>query len=68
MVKTLGAFLERGGNYDATTQALGVHRSTLKYRLHRIEEISGHDLAQPDVRFNLQLAIRAAESLRALSR
>ena len=36
-----------------------VHRSTLKYRLQRIREISGHDLGSPEVQFNLQLAVRA---------
>jgi sugar diacid utilization regulator len=65
LVSTLGAFLERGGNYDSTSRALCVHRSTLKYRLHRIEELSGHDLSSPDVRFNLQLAVRAWQSLSA---
>jgi hypothetical protein len=58
--------LEFGGSYEATAQALSVHRSTLRYRLQRIGELSGHDLSLPDVRFNLQLAARAWQSLRAL--
>ena len=65
LVSTLGAFLEHGGNYDGTSRALCVHRSTLKYRLHRIEELSGQDLSSPDARFNLQLAFRAWQSLAA---
>jgi sugar diacid utilization regulator len=68
MVKTLTVFLECGGNYDTTARELSVHRSTLKYRLQRIGEISGHELSAPDVRFNLQLATRAAQSLQALRR
>jgi sugar diacid utilization regulator len=68
MVKSLTVFLECGGNYDITARELSVHRSTLKYRLQRIGEISGHDLSAPDVRFNLQLATRAAQSLQALRR
>ena len=63
LVSTLGSFLEHGGNYDTTSRALSVHRSTLKYRLHRIEELSGHDLSVPEVRFDLQLAGRAWQSL-----
>ena len=63
LVSTLGSFLEHGGNYDATSRALSVHRSTLRYRLHRIEEVSGHDLSMPEVRFDLQLAGRAWQSL-----
>jgi sugar diacid utilization regulator len=66
LVETLGRYLELGGSYDATAAAVAVHRSTLKYRLQRIREISGHDLNDPDVRFNLQLATRALETLHAV--
>ncbi|MBV9952610.1 MAG: helix-turn-helix domain-containing protein [Acidimicrobiia bacterium] len=59
LVTTLGEYLDRGGNYDATAHALAVHRSTLKYRLQRIRDITGHDLSLPDTQFNLQLALRA---------
>jgi sugar diacid utilization regulator len=59
LVTTLGQYLDCGGNYDATAHALSVHRSTLKYRLQRIREVSGHDLALPETQFNLQLAFRA---------
>lgn len=59
LVRTLGEYLERGGNYDATAQAVAVHRSTLRYRLQRIREISGYDLADVDSRFNLHIATRA---------
>jgi DNA-binding PucR family transcriptional regulator len=45
---------------------LAVHRSTLKYRLQRIREISGHDLNDADVRFNLELASRARQTLLAI--
>jgi DNA-binding PucR family transcriptional regulator len=43
-----------------------VHRSTLKYRLKRIAEVSGHDLADPETVFNLQLATRARRIMSAL--
>jgi sugar diacid utilization regulator len=66
LVTTLGTYLEHGGSYDATAQALSVHRSTLKYRLQRIRDISGHDLASPDTQFNLQLAVRARQTMLAL--
>jgi len=42
-----------------------VHRSTLKGRLGRIRAISGHDLADPETRFNLQLATRALKTREA---
>ncbi|GAA0663779.1 hypothetical protein GCM10009535_49260 [Streptomyces thermocarboxydovorans] len=66
LVNTLSWYLECGGHYDSTAAALSVHRSTLKYRLQRIREISGHDLANPDTHFNLQLATRAWRTLETL--
>ena len=46
---TLSEYLDCGGNYDASAKALSVHRSTIKYRLQRIRQVSGHDLGLPDV-------------------
>lgn len=66
LVHTLTQYLEHGGNYDATAARLSVHKSTLKYRLQRIRDLTGLDLNDPDVHFNLQLATRAWGTLRAL--
>lgn len=66
LVTTLSEYLESGGSYDVSARALSVHRSTLKYRLKRIREVSGHDLSIPDTQFNLQLATRAWRTLGAL--
>jgi sugar diacid utilization regulator len=66
LVATLSAYLEAGGNYDATAKALSMHRSGLKYRLQRIRDVSGYDLADPDTHFNLQLASRAWRTLQAI--
>jgi hypothetical protein len=60
LVHTLGVYLDQGGNYDATAAALHIHRSTLRYRLQRIRELSGHDLGHTDTRLNLHVAVRAA--------
>ena len=68
LVLTLSDYLECGGNYDASARALAVHRSTLKYRLNRIRQVSGYDLSLPENQFNLQLATRAWRTLRALRR
>jgi DNA-binding PucR family transcriptional regulator len=59
------ATLECGGNYDHTAKALSLHRSTLRYRLQRIRDLSGHDLNDPDTRCNLQLATRAWNTVHA---
>ena len=68
LITTLSEFLARGGSYAETARVLTVHRSTLKYRLRRIREVSGHDLGAPDVQFNLQVATRAWRTLQALRR
>jgi DNA-binding PucR family transcriptional regulator len=67
LVETLSHYLEQGGNYEATAHVLSTHRNTVKYRLQRIRAISGLDLADPDTRFNLQLATRALQTMNALS-
>jgi sugar diacid utilization regulator len=66
LVQTLTQYLEHGGNYDATAAELCVHKSTLKYRLQRIRDLTGLELNDPDVHFNLQLATRAWGTLQAL--
>ena len=66
LVETLSCYLECGGNYDLTAKALSLHRSTLRYRLQRLRDISGRDLNDPDTRFNLQLATRAWKTMQAL--
>lgn len=66
LVLTLATYLDSGGSYEATSRALAVHRSTLRYRLQRIREITGLDLGDAEVRFNLQLATRAWRTLVAL--
>ena len=59
LVDTLSCYLECGGNYDITAKMLSLHRSTLRYRLQRIRDISGRNINDPNTRFNLQLATRA---------
>lgn len=59
LVMTLSDYLECGGNYDESAAALHVHRSTLRYRLARIAQLTGHDLRKVDTRFNLHAATRA---------
>ncbi|MFJ5020369.1 PucR family transcriptional regulator [Streptomyces goshikiensis] len=58
MVETLSQYFDCGGNYDETAESLAIHRSTLRYRLQRIRNISGNDLANVEDRLNLQVATR----------
>jgi hypothetical protein len=57
---TLAAYLERGGVGEAAT-ALGIHRNTVTYRLRRIEELTGWDLTDPDLRLALLMALRVVQ-------
>jgi sugar diacid utilization regulator len=59
LVLTLSQHLEAGGNYDDTARTLHIHRSTLRYRLARIAELTGYDLRNVNTRFNLHAATRA---------
>ncbi|MCW2650164.1 MAG: hypothetical protein JWR32_1140 [Mycobacterium sp.] len=59
LVPTLSGYLESGGSYDDAAAALHIHRSTLRYRLSRIGQLTGYDLRNVDTRFNLHAATRA---------
>lgn len=43
LVETLRAFIECGAQYRSTAARLGVHENTVRYRLHRVSEISSID-------------------------
>ncbi|WP_329372777.1 helix-turn-helix domain-containing protein [Streptomyces sp. NBC_00669] len=58
LVTTLSRYLESGGSYDTTSETLLIHRSTVRYRLQRIREITGHDLSDVETRLNLHVATR----------
>lgn len=63
LVSTLSRYLETGGSYDATAETLLIHRSTVRYRLQRIREITGHDLGEVETRLNLHVACRIRDVL-----
>jgi sugar diacid utilization regulator len=67
LVRTLSQYLECGGSYDETAAALVIHRSTLRYRLGRIREITQLDLNDVDSRLNLHVATRAWQVLQGRS-
>lgn len=47
LMETLGAFLEADGNRSKAADSLVVHRSTLDYRLQRIEQLTGRQATNP---------------------
>ena len=64
-LKTLETFLDLNGNLRATARALALHRNTITYQLEHISELLGQDLNNPEVRLNLQVALRASRLLKA---
>ncbi|WP_314175203.1 PucR family transcriptional regulator [Streptomyces winkii] len=49
---TLGAYLDAFGDTRTASQVLNVHANTLRYRLRRVRELTGLDLADPDERLS----------------
>jgi PucR C-terminal helix-turn-helix domain len=64
MEETALAFVQHGGNAAAMARALHLHPQTIRYRLGRLRELFGDDLADPDARFELELALRTARVAR----
>ncbi|MEV4189634.1 helix-turn-helix domain-containing protein, partial [Streptosporangium canum] len=58
LVETLETFLEESGSWAATADRLHVHVNTLRYRLKRIEELTGRSLHALDERVDFLLALR----------
>ena len=58
LVVTLRAWLETFGDIAAASASQFVHANTFRYRLRRVQEISGLDLDSPDARFAAMLQLR----------
>jgi DNA-binding PucR family transcriptional regulator len=58
LVETLRAWLDAFGDVIAAAAAVYVHPNTFRYRLRRLTEISGIDLADPEDRFAAMLQLR----------
>ncbi|GAA1232877.1 PucR family transcriptional regulator ligand-binding domain-containing protein [Prauserella halophila] len=58
LVHTLWLFLEASGSWAKAAAELHVHVNTLRYRIRRIEEITGKDLARFADRVDLYLALQ----------
>ena len=63
LLETLRAFVEADGRRPAVAAACHVHVNTLKYRLSRIEQITGRSLGDPAARFELRLAFSVLDLL-----
>ena len=63
LVATVEAFLENDGNVAQTAAQLFTHRHTVRYRLERVRELSGHDISSSEGREKLSLGLKAMRVL-----
>jgi purine catabolism regulator len=57
-IETLAQFLDQGCRTQACADAMGLHVTTLRYRLTRMHDLFGIEIDTPERRFSLELAIR----------
>ncbi|PTM86562.1 MULTISPECIES: helix-turn-helix domain-containing protein [unclassified Streptomyces] len=58
LIETLRAWLDAFGDINAAAAAVHVHPNTFRYRLHRLAEVGGIDLDNPEARFAAMLQLR----------
>ncbi|PVE93371.1 PucR family transcriptional regulator [Microbacterium sp. TPD7012] len=58
LVETLAAWLDAFGDVTVAAARVYTHPNTFRYRLRRLAEISGLDLADPDARFSAMVQLR----------
>ncbi len=64
LLRSLEAFIENNGNWERAARRLFCHRHTLRYRIRKVEELTGRDLSRATDRIELWLALRARELVR----
>jgi purine catabolism regulator len=62
---SLRAFLQHNARWETAAGELYVHRHTLRYRMRKVEELTGRDLSSSFDRMEFWLALRARELLAA---
>src|SRR5918996_2605891 len=63
LVQTLETFLDADANVAGTAQRLFTHRHTIRYRLERVRDLTGLDVASTDGREKLGLGLKAMRVL-----
>jgi hypothetical protein len=64
LLDTLAAWFADDGATSATAARLHLHRNTVRYRLRRVEELTGRSLTRPTGVAELHLALEATRILR----
>ncbi len=61
LLRSLEAFVEHNGQWERAARQLFCHRHTLRYRIRRIEQLTGRDLSSARDRIEFWLALKARE-------
>jgi purine catabolism regulator len=61
LMRSLEAFIEENGQWERAARRLYCHRHTLRYRIKRVEELTGRDLSSARDRIEFWLALRGRE-------
>jgi len=61
LMRSLEAFIECNGQWERAARRLYCHRHTLRYRIRKVEELTGRDLACARDRIEFWLALRGRE-------
>jgi purine catabolism regulator len=61
LVRSLEAFIECNGQWEAAAKRLFCHRHTLRYRMRKVEELTGRDLSSARDRIEFWLALRGRD-------
>ncbi|HEX3692443.1 MAG TPA: PucR family transcriptional regulator ligand-binding domain-containing protein [Solirubrobacteraceae bacterium] len=64
LLRSLDVFIENNGHWERAAQTLYCHRHTLRYRIKRVEQLTGRDFSQARDRIEFWLALRARELAR----
>ncbi len=64
LVRSLDVFIEHNGHWEKAAAALFCHRHTLRYRIRRIEQLTGRDFSSARDRIEFWLALRGRELVR----
>jgi purine catabolism regulator len=64
LLRSLEAFIENNGQWERAAREVFCHRHTLRYRMRKVEQLTGRDLASAHDRIEFWLALRARELVR----
>jgi purine catabolism regulator len=64
LMRSLEAFIECNGQWESAARRLYCHRHTLRYRIRKVEELTGRDLSSARDRIEFWLALRGREIVR----